>query len=166
MAIEALSSAYITNRDAKPPVLTTGALGSSARVHESKGIVTVSTAATAGSTYRFCDVPSNACISQIILNAGAMTAGAFDIGVYKNTKDGGALVSQALFGAAVSCAAAVTASDVTNASGNYTITKQNQPLWQALGLAADPTTSYDIVATCTTAATVGALMGVKVRFSV
>jgi hypothetical protein len=166
MTTEALKSTPITNRDAVPAVPTNGALGFGSPLIEATGSVTTTSGVTIGSTYILTSVPSNARISQILLDAAAMTQGAFDIGVYKSTRDGGAVVSAAFFASAVDCSAAVRATDVTNESGTYTIAKQNQPLWQALGVSADPQTLYDIVATSTNTITAGAALGVKVRFVV
>jgi hypothetical protein len=46
--------------------------------------------------------------------------------------------------------------DIINESGTYTLDKRIQPLWQALGLTADPGGNIDIVATVvTTAVTTG-----------
>lgn len=164
MATEALKSIPITNRDATPVVLTNSRI-SKTLLHESIGNVTTTSGVTAGSTYRMCEVPSNARVSQVILNAGAMTQGAFDIGVYRNTADGGAVVSAALFGSAVSCAAAVVMSDVTNESGSYTVDNQQVPLWLAAGLPSYPGTTLDIVCTSTNTITTGALLGLTVRYS-
>ena len=55
-------------------------------------------------------------------------------------------------------------SNVTNQSGNYTLTKQEQPLWQAAGLTADPGGTLDVVALVTTSLTAGGLLGVEVQY--
>ena len=163
MATEALKSTAITNRDASPPVLNspTNELG---LLRESFGHLTTTSGVTAGSTYRMCAIPSNARVSDVIIAAAAMTAGAFDVGVYRNTADGGAVVDADYFATAVDCAAAVPKTSVINESGTNTLTKQIMPLWQAIGMASDPKSTLDIVCTSTSTITAGALLGICVQF--
>jgi hypothetical protein len=63
----------------------------------------------------------------------------------------GVVIDVDFFASAVDFAAAVRA-DVTNEGGFYPMSKRNQPLWQALGLSADPGGFIDIVATCVSVA--------------
>lgn len=170
MAVVNLKSANITNRDATPYVQSTGGAGAPGRENVVDDYVTTGSGDSAASTYRMVSVPSQARIKTVEWEAAAMTAGAFDVGVYYAVNHilsaAGAVISVALFGSAVSAAAAVVAgTDITNESGTYTIDKRNQPLWQAAGLAADPGGNLDIVFTCTTGVTTGALMGVEVHYA-
>ena len=165
MATEALKSPGITNRDAVPAVLNTSGRGAAARVREVSGYVTTTSGVTVGSTYRMVELPSTCRVGSIVWDAGAMTQGPFDVGIYRNTADGGAVVDADFFATAVSAASAVKATDITNESGSYTADKQNQPLWQAIGMSADPGGTLDLVFTSTNTITAGALLGVKVQFT-
>jgi len=91
------------------------------------------------------------------------TTGAADIGVYQTAANGGAVVSAALFGSAVVLTTALVHSDVTHESGTYTVADVEKPLWQALGLSADPGIEYDIAATLTAANGAGATPSVTLH---
>lgn len=166
MATEALKSGPITNRDATPPVLNNSSADKN-RLVEATGHVTTTSSVTSGSTYTMVTVPSNARISQILVSCAAMAgSSAADLGVYRNTADGGAVVDADFFATAIDLSSALTNSDVTNESATYTVAKQQQPLWQALGVSADPNTTYDIVFTTTATINTGAALGIKVRYCV
>jgi hypothetical protein len=156
MAVEHLQSPAIQNREAAPQVLNNPALGSGADAKIVKGhIASLTAAASIGSTIRFFEVPSNAIVHEVKIASAAQTAGAVDVGLYKNVKNGGTVIDADFFGSAVSVASAVPLTDITNESGIYTVVKQNQPLWQAAGLTSDPKTTFDVVATVTTNVTTG-----------
>jgi hypothetical protein len=170
MAVDlTLKGTGITNRDATPVVMGNPGAFAPGILREVNGyLASVTASLSTTSIIRLVEVPSNAIVSQVLLYSEAQTAGAFDIGVYRNTRDGGAVVSAAFFASAVSCAAAIDGTDVTNESGTNTIDKRLQPLWQAAGASVDPKSTYDIALTCaTTAVTTGTgKIGLKVRFSV
>ncbi len=152
MAVVFTKSPGITNRDAVPPVLNNSVIDR-AQVRLSKDRVPVANGDSIASVLRVLSVQSNARIDALRLSCDAITSGAADIGVYRNTRDGGAVVSVAYFGSAVSIATVQNNLDVTNESTTNTIAKQVQPLWQALGLASDPNTTFDIALTLTAATT-------------
>lgn len=164
MSVVSLKSLQITNRDASPALLSNASYARS-NLKESEGYVTAGSADSIGSKYILCSLPSNARVSQLLLSCGAITSAAADFGVYKDTKDGGAVVDADFFASAQSIATALSNSDITNESGVFTIAKQEMPLWQALGLSADPLTNYDICATLTAASTASADLGLKVRYA-
>lgn len=163
MAVVTTKSATITNRDAVPAVINDGRLERGA-LRSSHGYVTAVNGDSIGSKYVLASVPSSAMVRQVLLSNDAITTCAADIGVYRNTKDGGAVVSAALFGSAVSLASAQSNVDVTNESTNYGVDKQEQPLWQAAGLTSDPGGTLDIVATLTAAAGSGGKVGADIRY--
>jgi len=156
MAIDlTLKSTSITNRDATPRVLNSAtSLGDGVVRCVSGYIASVTASLTTTSIIRLCEVPSNAKVLAVKLFSEAQAAGAFDIGIYRNTVDGGANVSKTLFGSAVSAASAVLGVDVTQEAGSgpptYTIAKMHQPLWQAAGASVNPHSTYDVAATVTT----------------
>lgn len=152
MAVDlTLKGTAITNREASPPVLNNPGMGSGGNMHCAVGyLASVTASLSITSRIRLVEVPSNAYVTQVLFQSGAQTAGAFDIGVYRNNDDGGAVVDADLFASAVSCASAVAQTDVTNESTNYTMAKQVQPIWQAAGLSVDPKSTLDIVLTVAT----------------
>jgi len=173
---EALKSTSVTNLDADPVVHNNAGKGAPGNLKVVDDYITPTTGAATGSTYQLVRVPSNAIVKQIFFEAGAMTAGKFNLSVYYSTSttDGTAASKQGVivpttgdsfFASDIDCAAAVTPTDVTNESGNYTLAKRSKELWDALALTSDPGGFFDIVAVChTTAVTTGAAMGIKVYY--
>lgn len=159
MATVSISSTVITNRDAALQVKSNSRI-SRANVQSSIGRITSSAADDIGSKYKMCVVPSNARMSDLLLScASTGTAGAADIGLYRTTADGGAVVDADFFASAQSIATALAKTSVLlEANGaNASLGKDDleKPLWEAIGLSADPKCDYDIVMTLT-AATVSA----------
>lgn len=176
MAVDHVKSTPITNLDASPAVANTAGEGAAVALKSVDGYATALASSSADATYQLVRVPSNCKVKSVILESEAQGAGAFDIGVYYATDGEGGkptallaanAISQALFASAVSCAAAVVPTDVTNESGTYTLDKRTQPLWQAAGLSADPGGYFDIVATVkTTAVTTGTgKFGIRVAYA-
>lgn len=173
MALNHIKSTPIANAD-QPNLLVPNASGVGAEGYlKEVGASIVAVAADSiDSTYRFVRVPTNAKVKRVRVTSQAQTAGAFDFGAYYPTTGLTAkadlaanAISQAFFASAVSFAAAVQPTDITNESGTYTADKWNQPLWQALGLASDPGGFFDIVGTVTTAVTTGTgIIGLSVEF--
>jgi hypothetical protein len=171
MAIDiTLKGTAITNRDATPRVLNNPGQGSGARLKTAIGhIASVTAALSITSIIRLVEIPSNAIVTQILFQSAAQGAGAFSLGVYRTTADGGAVAftsSDQFFATAISAAAAVVLADVVNESTTYTIAKQSQPIWQAIGMAADPHCMFDICAVVTTTdVTTGTgALGIKVKY--
>lgn len=166
MAVVNLKSTIITNRDATPVVLTEPSI-SGGVLKESSGFITSAADDSIASIYRLCQVPSNARVSSVLLSSGALTSAAADIGVYYPTTaagTAGAVISVAYFGSAVSLATAQTNTEVLNESTTNTVAKQQQELWQAIGLSADPGGYFDVAATLTAATTAIGAVGLKVRY--
>lgn len=181
MATSHLKSTPITNLDTIPAVPNTTGEGSPGYVRTVEGFVTVNAADAAGSTYQLVRVPSNAKVKHVFLTSEAQGAGAVQLGVYysDSTIDGTAAANQGLvvpttgvnfFANDVSVAAAVLSIDEVfqnqATAGANNLSLVNQPLWQALGLTADPGGFLDIVATVhTTAVTTGTgRLGVSVEY--
>jgi len=177
MAVDHVKAAGITNMDATPVVqLTSGHEGASGNEKVVRGYATAVASSSADATYQLVRVPANAKITEVWFDSEAQTAGKFDIGVYKAT-DGSiagaatsllaaAAVDQDFFASVIDCASAVALTNITNESGTNTWAKRIQPLWEALGVSADPIGNYDIVATVkTTAVTTGTgKFGVLVKY--
>lgn len=174
MGIVNTKSTTITNRDAVPAVINDGRLERG--THKSAvGSVAVGAADSATSFYPLVAVPSTAMVRAVLATAPAgMTTLAGNVGVFKNTKASGASTtgvaaftgSDTIFAAATSFASALNRSDVTNANSNaYGTDKREQPLWQAIGLSADPGGTFDIGVVVTTANTGAAgRLGLEVQY--
>lgn len=163
MSAEHLKSTYLTNATATPK--TTNNAHLRGHMIEAIGVITPSATSEANSTHRFVRVPSNARISAVLLKCAAFTtAGAVDIGVYQTAENGGAVVDADLFASAQVLTAALDWADKTYESTEYTIAESEKPLWEVLGIAADPCIEYDIAATVTTAFNGGSIFGLKVRY--
>lgn len=162
MAIVKTLSGPITNRDAVPPVISDGRITKGA-LKSGIGSVAVGAADSATSYYPLVEVPTSAMVRAVLVTAPAgMTTLAGNIGVFKNTKNAKGVTtgvaantgSDTIFAAATSLASALNRSDVTNANSNaYGTDKREQPLWQAIGLSADPGGTFDIGIAVTTANT-------------
>lgn len=146
-----LKSAFITNATATPVVLT-GGVKAGAPLQEAVGVCTPAADQADDTIMRFCRVPSNARMSQILINAAdATTGGKVDCGVYETEDNGGAVVDRDLFANAFDLTGGPFANtDITFESGEYTIAESEKPLWEALGLTADPNKEYDICLTVET----------------
>lgn len=164
MAVVNLKASAITNSDATPPVLNNPTVQHQF-LRESVGTLEAGNGDSIGSTYRLVRVRSNARISAVVLLNDALGVGAAaDVGIYRTADDGGAVVDADLFASAAAVADASAGTDVTHESGVFGVEDVEQPLWQALGLAADPGVDYDIVATLTAATAAAGTVSAKVRY--
>jgi hypothetical protein len=150
MAVVALKSTPITNRDATPGVLNEGRM-SGGLLRHARGVITTGAADTTASTYRFFQLPSNALLVRLSLTTdGAGTVGAMDVGIYRTTADGGAVVSAGLFTTAKVLTTPLVSFDALRESTTIAIAASDvKPLWQWAGLTADPRVVYDVVGTLT-----------------
>lgn len=168
MAIDlTLKGVSITNRDAATRVFNNPGLGHGATEQCAFGhLASVPASLSITSIIRLVEVPSNCIVTDLRLSSGAQTAGAFDVGVYRTTADGGAVVDQDFFATAVSAAAAVVNVDVLNESTTNTIQKQAQRLWEALGMTFDPRSMLDIALTVagTDVTTGTGAIGIRARY--
>jgi hypothetical protein len=164
MAVVTTKAGAITNRDASPKVLSNaGILGGPLK--QAVGQLEAVNGDSIASKYILCQIPSNAMGLSVKLYCDAITTCAGDIGIYKNTADGGAVVDADFFASAQSLAAAITTgTEVQHESGVYDIADYEQPLWQALGLSSDPNLIYDVVVTLTAAAGSGGTVALKVQY--
>jgi hypothetical protein len=146
-----VNSTWITNAVASPSVLT-NSNESQGRMFSAKSVATVSASQSANDTIRLVRVPSNARIDAVLLSTGdASTGGAINIGVWKTVANGGTVVDADLFASALALTGGpFSRSDQTWESGEYTYAESCLPLWEVLGLTADPGCDYDIVAEIST----------------
>lgn len=165
MAVVTTKAGPITNRDASPKVLSNAAVAAGV-LKEAVGTVESVSGDSIGSEYIFASIPSNAVVSQVLLYCDDIgTTAAADIGLYKSTADGGAVVDADFFGSAVSLSGgALNGTDVTHESAVFGLEDAEKPLWEALGLASDPNLMYDVVATLTAASDAAGTIMLKVRY--
>lgn len=173
MAVVNTKSTAITNRDAVPSVINDGKIERAA-LRTSIGSVAVGAADSATSYYPLVSVPSKAMVRAVLATSVAgMTTLAGDVGVYKTTANSAGVTtgvaantgSGSIFSAAQSFAALQARVDVTNTGTTYPTDKREQPLWQAIGLAADPGGMFDIGVKVTTANTGAAgRLGLEVQY--
>jgi hypothetical protein len=148
MAVVAVKSTLITNADATPVVLNSPRVDG-AFEHVKVSTVAITSGDTTASTYRMFRVPSNAVITDLrIYSPDIGTTTAADIGLY--AADGGAVVDADFFASALSLnGGALNGTDVLHESAVFSIANSGKELWDALGLTADPSVSYDVAFTLT-----------------
>lgn len=165
MGVVTTKSASITNRDAVPSVLSNAAITRGAQ-QKALGVVAAVSGDSIASKYLFCSVPSNAIVSSVTVSCPDIgTTGTMDLGLYKSTADGGAVVSVAFFQAAIDVhSGALAKSQVVN--GNIiTVANMEKRLWEHLGLSADPGLMYDVVGTLAAAQDASGAICVEVLFA-
>jgi hypothetical protein len=176
MAVDHVKSTPITNLDAIPAVQNTAGEGGPAPLKTIDGFAVVIASGSVGATYQLVRVPSNCKVKAVVFESEAQGAGKFNLGVYYATNgEGGqptsllvaAAINANLFATDIDTTSAISPTNEVNQSGNYTLDKRTQPLWQAAGLSTDPGGYFDIVATVhTTAVTTGTgRIGLKVEYT-
>ena len=152
MAVVTVKSTQITNRDAVPRV-NSNARSFAGTIEHATGACAITSGDSTGSKYLFCSVPSKAKPISVRVSAPDIgTTTTFDLGLYRTTADGGAVVSVAFFKAAVNVnSGAIAKSEQVN--GNVvTLANAEKVIWEHLALASDPNVTYDVVGTLVGAA--------------
>lgn len=151
------SSQIITDLDAAP-VVKTNPLEIGGKLRIATALLAMTTGAVSD-VKRFVRIPSRALVLSVgfvndDLDSNAAPTLATDVGLYRTTKDGGAVVNASFFASAVTTlqAATVVFTDVTYESVVVPIANRAKPLWEQLGLTADPGVEYDVAFTYTTGA--------------
>lgn len=172
MAVVTTKAAVPTNRDASPRVLSNASLAAGA-MRQAIGFVEAVNGDSIGSKYIMCTIPSNAFGEIVKLYCDAITTCAADIGIYRTTGDGGAVVDVDFYASAQSLAAAITTgtevqheADATDAGVGFGLADLEKPLWQRLQLTRDPQIDYDVVLTLTAAAGSGGTAGLRVMYQI
>lgn len=156
MAIVAVKSTSITNLDASPRVMNTQGEGAGFSMEEIDDYVTITAAASITSVFRVVRVPTTVKMKSLIFESQAQGAGVVDIGVYYSASVddspaaaalAGAVVDQDFFASSVNLASLVVPTQEINESTTYSLDKRSLPLWQAVGLSADPGGWFDIALT-------------------
>lgn len=170
MAVVATKSTQLTNRDATPRTINNPGVSAGALV-QAVGGMELANGDSIASILRLVQIPSNACGEIVKLYCDAITSGAADFGIYRTIADGGAVVDVDFYASAQSIASAITTgteiqheADATDAGAGNGLADLEKPLWQRLGLSADPCVDYDIAATLTAATTAAGTLGVRVLY--
>lgn len=111
----------------------------------------------ATSIHRVMRIPSNANVRSIKLTTGdATTAGAFNLGLYYpadyyDADLAGDAIDVDLFASAFALTGGpFEKAELAFESAEYSVAEQQQPLWQAAGLTADPGGYFDLAVTVST----------------
>ena len=166
MAVVTVKSKAITNRDSSPSVQNDAAYAKG-RLEQFIGTCAVTSGDSTGSKYLMGSIPSNAIVGSVLVSAPDIgTTTTADIGLYKNTADGGAVVDADFFTAAfVLNAGAVKDSEAAN--GNIiTLANSEKKVWELLGLTTDQCLVYDVVLTLVGAADGTGNVQLKVQYAV
>ncbi|GAB2493947.1 hypothetical protein [Arenimonas alkanexedens] len=166
MAVENVKSAAITTADAAPPLPNQVPMRlANARVRESIGRAAIPASASIGSIARVLRIKSSDRVGALLLSCTALTGAAADVGLYDiPTVNAGAVVDVDLFASAQSIATALANTDVLRESGTITVARLEEPVWQLLGLTADPGKQYDIALTFTAATTPAGDVALRAQF--
>lgn len=160
-----INSTAIANRNATPRVRNNVNIGPAFLLSQ-VATVEVSTATDANDLIRFFEVPSSASPRALkVWSDAAITAGAVNIGLYRTTGDGGAVVDADLFASAVAVGGGLTGADQMFESGVIDEGDMGQALWELLGLDADPNIMYDLVAQVTTDMQVAGTITVELQYT-
>lgn len=164
MAVVTTKSAALTLMDTAGGALPV-ARQARADLESAIGKVEVANGDSIASILKFCRIPSNARVSQVLLRCTAITGAIGDFGLYR--ADNGAVVDVDFFASAQTMAAALAIlTDITNEALTYTPTLIEQPIWQAAGLTSDPQVYFDVCATLTAASTAAGQAALEVRYVV
>jgi hypothetical protein len=167
MAVADTRSTELQNKVASPPVLNLAG-NDAGFIRTSKGKVEVAAADDDNSTYGFCEIPSNAILSNIWLKNDAIAGGTdYNIGLRETQDNGSDTISGGanLFGDAVDMSSArVTPNDILHE--NLDINNYNKRAWELLGLTEDPRKNYELYATGITVGTVAGGIYIDTHWSV
>lgn len=170
MAVVNTKATAVANGDASSQTINTTKIDGG-RLRERVGVAEAANGDSIASTFRLARVKSGDRISRVLLSCDAITTCAGDVGIYDIASvNAGAVVDADFFASAQSLASALVNQDVTHeadaadAGAGFGLADVEKPLWQALGLAADPGKQYDIVVTLTAAAGSAGTIGLKVQY--
>lgn len=167
MAVETVKSTLITNRDAALPVQKLTELAGGV-VKSVFALATVAVSASSASKYVFFQVPSNCRLRELKLMCTTTgSVATMDLGLFRTTADGGAVVDQDRLGSAIAISSPILESTYNNSlseSADTAFTDFEKPLWSMLGLSADPGYNYDVVGVLQAAAEVGGTVALELTY--
>lgn len=129
------------------------------------GTVEAANGDSSTSTFRVLRIASNYVPLKLELAWDALGgSAAANVGLYQVAANGGAVVDADAFASAVSLVSAGTWTSELEEATAADIAKVGQPLWQRLGLTADPGVAYDVVVTLTAASAAAATISAKMDY--
>lgn len=165
MAVVKVKSQQITNRDASPKVINDSAYAKGL-VKKAIAEAVIGNGDSIGSKYLLFSIPSNAVVSSVKISSPDIgTTTTANVGLYKTTADGAAVVDADFFKASVSLKdGAILKSEV--AFGNVmTYANCYKKIWQHLALAEDSKLMYDVVLTLDGAADAAGTAMVEIEYT-
>lgn len=166
-----IKSKVIANRDAAPSVLTDPILATGT-VQEVIGCERLPTTADVGSQMRLVTMPSSARISAIEYFNAQLGTSALDIAAWFPTSVqvqsgivAAQMISSSTFAQNIAGVDTGTVADGYGTIAQASVQKRCQPLWQALGLAADPNVMIDLGFTVRTTNSIAGYAGLRVRYT-
>jgi hypothetical protein len=177
MSVFNIKSTQIANRDATPKVLT-DSIVAKGTIRESLGVEKTGNAIMdVASVMRLCSVPSRARLSSLDYMGQSLGTSVLDIAAWYPTnvpQGGGNFLAASVGGTLISSSAFAANINIVDASLAWTdgmglpsvlsIPKRSQPLWQMLGLTADPEIDIDLGFTVRTATSIQGYVGLRARF--
>lgn len=165
-----LKSTVLLNRDASPKVAS-DPIVSAARLQESFGCDKLPQTAGAGSWVKCVSIPSSARISELdIINAGIGTS-SLDIAAWYPTTTpnqssvvAAQIISSSAFAQAIAGVDGGTVTDGMGTIAQNPVASRQQPLWQRLGLLADPNINIDLGFTVRTTNSIAGYVGLRARY--
>jgi len=165
MAVVTLKSTAVTNADAS--TMTANKLGIDGGKEKRRvGLATITNGDSSTSTYRVCRIKSSDYPTALLISApdiGLTTTA--DVGLYDVAAvNSGAVVDADFFTAALSLKdGAIANSNVLN--GNIiTLANSEKPIWELLGLSADPGKWYDVALTLVGDADAGGTVKAELKY--
>lgn len=154
MAVVTTKSTQLGNRDSTPRVPVNARVSKGDVIH-ARGVCAIANGDSIASKLLFCSIPSNAIPVSVRVSApdiGTTTAG--DVGLYRTTQEGAAVVDVDFFASALALnAGPYSKTEIVNEnSAVATPANGEKPVWELLGLTSDPNLIYDVVMTLTGAA--------------
>lgn len=176
-----IKSVVIRDREASPPLHNNATLAKGV-LHEALQVENTSNAGSdigaAGTQIRLVSVPSNARLSRLEYSRADLGTSSLDIAVWypDQLAQGGenslsaslesTLVSSSAFATAISGDTAVAWTDAMGANTTPSLAQRTQPLWQLLGLTADPACDLDLGFSVRTANATNGYVGLRAQYVV
>ncbi len=166
MAVVTVKSQAITNRDSTPSVMNDAA-NFKGRLQSFIASAAITSGDSVGSKYILGSIPSNAVVHSLLVTSPDIgTTTVADVGLYKSTADGGAVVDVDYFDDALSLKDGALANLDVAFNNALTTANCHKKVWEGLALSADPSLMYDVVLTLEGAADATGTVMVKLVYAV
>lgn len=171
MSVFNIKSTVIAQRDSTPPILS-DPIKAVGRAEEVYGTEKLPTTPNAGSTCKLFQVPSGARLASLEYAMQGLGTSVLDVAVWypnqvatQSSVVAGALISSSVFAANLAGVdAGVAMTDAMGLPSALALDKRTQPLWQMLGLVADPGINLDFGFSVRTANAIAGYVGLRARY--